>query len=170
MEDLIAQARENINCSQCDTPLAPDKTFCVSCGFPERGTESEKSKFHADRVLNLRKQQYARKELKTGRIILLVIAGLSFLSGLFYFFVHDDSATLIASGILTIVYLALAYWSQQKPLIAMVLGLLVYLTTLVINAIVDPETIYRGIILKVLIIGFLGKGINSALQLRKNQQ
>ena len=83
---------------------------------------------------------------------------------------HDDSATLIASGILTIVYLALAYWSQQKPLIAMVLGLLVYLTTLVINAIVDPETIYRGIILKVLIIGFLGKGINSALQLRKNQQ
>ena len=133
MEELMAQAEDSINCSQCGTPLAPDNIFCVSCGFPERGTESEKSKFHADRVLNLRKQQYARKELKTGRIILLVIAGLSFLSGLFYFFVNDDTATLIASGILTIVYLALAYWSQQKPLIAMVLGLLVYLTTIVIK-------------------------------------
>ncbi|MCW5518972.1 hypothetical protein J1N09_03925 [Aureitalea sp. L0-47] len=169
MEELISRAEEAINCSQCDTIIATDKIFCVSCGFPERGTESEKSKFHADRVLNQRKQQFAKKELKTGRIILLVIAGISFLSGLFYFFVMDDSATLIASGILSIVYLALAYWSQQKPLIAMVLGLLVYLTTLVINAIVDPETIYRGIIMKALIIGFLGKGINSALQLRKNQ-
>jgi hypothetical protein len=169
MEELISQTGEAINCSQCDTPVAPDKIFCVSCGFPERGTESEKSKFNADRVLELRKQQYAKKELKTGRIILLVIAGLSFVSGLFYFFTLDDSATLIASGILSIVYLALAYWSQEKPLIAMVLGLLVYLTTIVINAIVEPETIHRGIIMKVLIIGFLGKGINSALQLRKTQ-
>jgi len=111
----------------------------------------------------------ARKEIKSGRNSLLIIAGLSFLFGVGYFFLHDDSATLIASGILSIVYLGLAFWSQQRPLIALVLGLLVYLTTIVINAIVDPETIYKGIIVKVLIIVFLSKGINSALQLRKTQ-
>lgn len=169
MDDLIQTPAEATHCSLCSAPLAADQNFCVNCGYPEKGTESEKAKFHADRVQNQRKQQFAKKELKTGRIILLVIAGLSFLSGLFYFFAMDDSASLIASGILSIVYLALAYWSQQKPLIAMVLGLLVYLTTIVINGIVEPETIHRGIIMKVIIIAFLGKGINSALQLRKNK-
>lgn len=170
MEELISQPQDVINCSHCGSPMAPDKIYCVHCGFPERGTDSEKSKFHANRVLEQRKGDYAKKEIKTARITLLVIAGLSFLFGIFVFFLNDDSASLIASGVIAIIYLGLAYWSQQKPLVALVLGLLVYLTNLVINAIIEPETIYRGIIVKVLIIAFLAKGINSALQVRKSQK
>jgi len=169
MDELISRPEEVLQCSQCQTPISSDHKFCVNCGFPERGSDREKSGFHANRVLNARRSQMAKKEIKSGRNSLLIIAGLSFLFGIGYFFLHDDTATLIASGILTIVYLGLAYWSQQRPLIALVLGLLVYLTTIVINAIVDPETIYKGIIVKVLIIVFLSKGINSALQLRKTQ-
>jgi len=85
---------------------------------------------------------------------------------LIYFFRFEDSATLIATGILAVIYVVLGYWSQKRPLIALVLGLLVFLTIVVIDAILDPSTIYKGIIIKVLVIGYLAKGINSAMQLR----
>jgi hypothetical protein len=140
--------------------------FCNDCGYPQNGTEDQKSSFHAKRVMKRRQGDEAQKRIRFARNSLYVIAGFSFLYGLFHFFVNDDMATLVSSGILAIIYLALGYWSQQKPLIALVLGLLVYLTLITIGVVLGGEPIYRGIIIKVIIIAYLAKGINSALQLR----
>jgi len=164
MEEILIPAS---SCSLCETSLATDQIFCTGCGYPENGTESEQSKFHANRAINKSKTKEADKRIKSARNTLFVIAGISFLYGVVLFFTLGDSSVLISAGILAIIYLILGFWSQQKPLMALVLALLVYLTTITINAIVEPTSLFSGIIWKVVIIAFLGKGINSALHLRK---
>lgn len=164
MEEL---SRPISQCSHCSTAISIDDKFCISCGFPEGGTEQEQSKFHADRIIEHSKTKESAKVLRNARNTLFVIAALSFLGGLFLFFAMDDFAGLIAQIILSVIYVVLGYWSQQKPLIALVLGLLVYATTVVLMALIEPSTIYRGIIIKIFVIVYLGRGINSALHLRK---
>lgn len=154
-------------CKQCETVLKDEHTYCPSCGYPQRGTAGEKSKFHAERVMNKSKANQAPKVIQQARTILFVIAGITFLYGIILFFSHDDMASLIAAAVMASVYVILGYWSQQKPLVALVLALLVYATNIVINAIAEPSSIYRGIILKGIIIYFLARGINSAIHLRR---
>ncbi len=165
MEEILIKEHY---CSKCNNEIKINQKFCTNCGYPEFGSISDKATFNSNEVQNYYKLKEAPKKIKSARTSLFVISGISFLYGLIMFFSNDDSASLITSAILSIIYLVLGYWSQQKPLIALVLGLLVYLTIMVLNGIIEPSTIYKGIIIKVLIIAYLGKGINSALHLRKS--
>lgn len=158
---------EELSCTHCETLIQKNQKYCPGCGYPQRGTAGEKSKFHADRILKNSKAKEAPKLIRQARNTLFVIAGITLLSGLFMFYFQDDIATLIAAVIMTAIYVILGFWSQQKPLIALVCALLLYLTNIVLSAVIEPETIYKGIIIKIIIIVFLAKGINSALHLRK---
>ena len=164
-----AELPEIIPCTHCLKEVPESNTFCEHCGYPQHGSASEKSKFHADRVMSYSKSKEAPKLIRKARNTLLVIAGISFLSGAYYYLTQDDLGTFISALVLFAVYLTLGFWSQKRPLIALVLGLLVYLTTLVINGIVEPSTVYRGLIIKGIIVVFLAKGINSALHLRNSK-
>lgn len=154
-------------CKQCETVLKDEHTYCPSCGYPQRGTAGEKSKFHANRVMTKSKANQAPVVIRQARNILFFIAAITFLYGIFIFYSHDDIATLIAAAVMSSVYIILGYWSQQKPLIALVLAVLVYATNMVVNAIAEPDTLFRGLILKGIIIYFLARGINSAMHLRR---
>jgi hypothetical protein len=143
-----------------------EQKYCNDCGYPEGGTEQEQSGFHAKQIIRKRERNEASTQIKKGRNSLFVVAAIAFLSGIYYYFKLDDTSVLIVNTILSLSYLLLAFWSQKKPLVALILGLLVYLTTLVINGLIEPETIYKGILVKIFILAYLGKGINSALQLR----
>lgn len=166
MEEIIIP--EKI-CSHCSAPIEVNQKFCTGCGYPEEGTEKEKAVYHADMVLAHSKSKDAPKLIRQARNTLFFIAGITLLFGIYAFFVLEDSATLIAAALMAVIYLVLGYWSQQKPLVALVLALLLYATNIVLSAILDPATIYKGIILKIIIIVFLAKGINSALHLRKSK-
>ena len=165
MEEEILNS---LQCSFCDAPMSENQVFCISCGFPEKGTEQERSKFHANRILEMRKSSDARSGISSARNTLFIIAALTMLWGIYYFFqLGKDSAVLITYTILSIIYLMLGYWSQQKPLVALILGLLVYITIIVLAAILDPTTIFSGFLVKIFVIVYLAKGINSALHLKK---
>jgi len=58
----------------------------------------------------------------------------------------------------------MAYWSQKKPFAALLSALLLYLMVIAINAIVEPTTIFKGILIKIIILSFLIKGVSSAHQ------
>jgi len=157
-----------LQCSFCDVTMDENQAFCVSCGFPEKGTKQEQSKFHADRILNMRKSSEARSGITGARNTLFIIAALTMLWGVYYFFqLGKDSEILITYTILAVIYVVLGYWSQQKPLVALILGLLVYITIIVLAAIFEPATIFSGIIIKIFVIVYLAKGINAALHLKQ---
>ena len=164
MEEAVSQ---ELSCTHCQTIIKEEQKFCPGCGFPQRGTAGEKSKFHAEQSLTRGKSREAPKLIRQARNTLFFVAGITFIYGIIIFFAQDDTATLIAAGIMTGIYLILGFWSQQKPLIALVLGFLLYLTNIVLSAALEPTTIYKGMIIKIIVIVFLVKGINSAMHLRK---
>lgn len=165
MEEILTPIA---HCSKCDTPLPEHQVFCASCGYPERGTDAQKSKFQGQKVLKEREKREAGKKIKSARNTLFIVAAFTFLIGVYYYFQLDrNSGVLITNTILAIVYLLLGFWSQKKPLVSLILGLLVYLTVIVLMGILEPLSIAKGFIFKIIILIYMGKGINSALELKK---
>lgn len=158
-----------MQCSLCETSLGDGSVFCSNCGYPERGTEKEKAVYHASKVMKKNKHFDAEKKIKSARNTLYVMGGFFFLYSMFYYFNGNDLAVLTTNLILAISYFVLGYWSIKKPLAALLLGLLLYSTVVIISAIVEPASLISGILWKVLIIAYLGKGIYSALGLKNGQ-
>lgn len=61
------------------------------------------------------------------------------------------------------IMVALFFWAKRSPFPATLTGLCVYLVVLVLNAVVEPATLLKGVVLKVLIIAGLVGGMNAAL-------
>lgn len=155
------------HCKMCETHVHTESTFCTNCGYPEHGTDKDVAVFHAHNAMEKNKNIDADKRVKSARTTLYVMAGISFIFGLILFFNDLDIAALFADLILCIIYLCLAYWSKQKPVMALLLGLLLFLTTMILSALIDPSTLLQGFLWKILIIFYLGKGIYSASAVKK---
>ena len=68
---------------------------------------------------------------------------------------------------LTAAYLLLWWWAKTKPLPAAVIALLLFITTHVVNAVVEPKTIYQGILIKILFTLALVRAIGAAAEERR---
>lgn len=71
---------------------------------------------------------------------------------------------------LSIVMIGLYFWSKRSPFPAMVTGLCVYLSVIVLNAVFDPATLAQGLLIKALFIGAMISGIKAALAERNAQR
>ena len=97
------------------------------------------------------------KSINQGRIALFVLAGIYIVVGFlesFYIDFHNIVFGIIDWGV-AVCFLGLAIWSFSKPYFALLSGLILYLLIIVILALIDPVTIFSGIIWKVLIITYL---------------
>lgn len=108
------------------------------------------------------------KNLRNARIWLYVIAGLQGAMGIYEYFAYADFGEELrwaALGIdigIGIVFLVLAIWSRKKPAPAFLSALIFYIAISVTFMILDSTNIYKGIILKVLIVIALVKGYKDA--------
>lgn len=157
-------------CSNCSLNMGSEDLFCQSCGFPEKGTSQEKAKFHAKNVMQKSNKEDADKKVKSARNTLYIVGAFTGVVGIGSFFFLDDIALLVTNIILALIYAALGIWSTKKPLAALLSGLLLYITVIVLNGILEPQTLYKGIIWKVLIITYLGKGLYSANLVQKEEK
>ncbi|HUQ12319.1 MAG TPA: zinc ribbon domain-containing protein [Steroidobacteraceae bacterium] len=80
--------------------------------------------------------------------------------------VWEHRGVLIVNLMLSAIMLVLAWWSRWKALPAILIATAIYVAVQVVSAIVDPQTIAQGIIIKVVVIAVLVKGIKGALSLR----
>ncbi|GAA4276799.1 zinc ribbon domain-containing protein [Aquimarina mytili] len=159
MEDVTVT---KILCSQCNTEINSEAKFCTHCGYPENGDEKEKAKFHANKVMQKNKGFNDAKKIKSARNTLYWMAGIFLVSGLFLFFTLNDITILVANLILVVVYLILAYWSKQKPFAALLSALLLFLMVIALNTVLDPSSLFKGILIKIILLSFLIKGVYSA--------
>ena len=106
------------------------------------------------------------KTLKNARIWLYVIAGIQFLVGIFeYFSTADKSIGTIAFGIdamLAVIFLVLALWSREKPVLAFTSALVFYLLVHIGFMMLDPTNIFKGIIIKIFVVMALVKANRDA--------
>ncbi len=156
-------------CSQCNTTINTETKFCTNCGYPENGTEKEQATYHAQKVMKKSQAKDDHKRIKSARNTLYWIAGIFFVSGLFMYYTLQDNAILVTNVIVATIYLVLAYLSQEKPFVAILSGLLLYILVIALNGIVEPATLFKGILVKIIILSFLIKGVYSASQNAKDQ-
>ena len=77
---------------------------------------------------------------------------------------------LVVNGILAVLMGALWLWARRAPLPAIACALALYLVVQVVSAIVDPSSIVKGIIIKLVAFGALYKGFKAALAARAAMQ
>ena len=159
------------HCAACNTEILTGDAFCTNCGYPVRGTKKEQDYFMLKRDWAEIDIASFNKKLKTAANSLYYLAAAFVIYGIvFYFLKQDDPnaiAMLLTNLILAFVFLALGGYALKKPLACIVSGLCLYVIVIILNAIADPATIARGAIVKILIIGYLVKGIKSAIEIEK---
>jgi hypothetical protein len=149
-------------CEHCNSINGPLSKYCSQCSFPIRGSEEEKASFQLTVSSRRRFFDDAMGKIKSARSAIFGLAALFFIFGLFMGFGMGDYATMIVNLVLCVIYLVLAAWCNQNPFGALLTAFIIYLTLIVINMLIDPATLFQGIIIKIVIIAWLAKGIRSA--------
>ncbi|HKH63529.1 MAG TPA: hypothetical protein VKA49_21980 [Flavitalea sp.] len=107
------------------------------------------------------------KHVRRARNTIFVVATTQFVVGLVIGFSWPEESKWISIGIMSIVaviFACLGFWAIKKPYQAILIGLTLYCGLILLDLIVDPAAIVRGIILKIFIIIYLVMGLNNAGQ------
>lgn len=163
---------ENVNlCNCCSVKYEALDAFCNSCGFPLQGTKQEQDFYISERNVKEIELIDLDEKVETARKSLYWISGLTLFSLVFVAFKpapdEDISFTVVTTIVLAAAFLGLAVWGKTRTSTALISGLSLYLIIHILNALVDPRTIISGIIVKVIIIGYLIKGIKSVIEREK---
>lgn len=169
MENTTYTGSSIINCECCAAIVNASDSYCQKCGFPLMGTEQEKNTFKAKYIIDINDQEDLKKQIKNARTSLIVVAVLTILGG----FVEaargekeDTGMIVLIAVILAAIYGGFAIWSNKKPFAALLSGLILFISIILISAFLEPMSIISGIIVKVLVIGYLIKGIVGASKVR----
>lgn len=111
------------------------------------------------------------KSLKNARIWLYIVAALQIGVGIYeYTTVPDPDLALLAAIIdagIGILFILFAIWSYKQPVVAFMTALITYVVINIGFMILEPSHIYKGIIMKVLVIVALVKAFNAAREVEK---
>jgi hypothetical protein len=105
------------------------------------------------------------KHIRNARIMLYIVAGLQLLPLLLLPEGLDDDARnllIILQVIFAAVFVGLAIWTKYKPFAALLTAMIFFLGIWVLGGILNPASIFSGIILKVILIVLLILGIRNA--------
>lgn len=140
------------HCGYCAKPWSwnMDK-FCALCGFPQHGTDQERSDFIYDRGLEKGNKAVAEEQVRKARHALLIVAALNMVPYLF----TGEAAMIVTGLVISCIFLGLAIWTKHKPLPAIITALSLYGLLILVAAIEEPASLFSGIILKVIVISAL---------------
>jgi len=103
-----------------------------------------------------------KSKIKSARIALLVVGILQCGVGLIEVLALDMPWLALAiDGGIGLVFIGLYFYSSENPKGAFMAGLILYLLIHVLVAVFDPTTLFKGIIMKAIIISVLVGGLNA---------
>lgn len=111
------------------------------------------------------KLKIAAERLKMSRIWVFVLGGLQLGIGIYQWIAVPDkylaNIGLLTDGGLGICFLALAWYSYQKPALAFFTALLLYLMLNAIIGYLNPSFLFNGVLIKALILMLLMKAFTN---------
>jgi len=159
-------------CYYCkSTGLTEVDKFCPNCAFPQQGGQKMMKKFI--RNINNKHTLLAdqKKAINKARYILFGLSILfTLLSILLGVVTEFNLGVLLTNLVVAGIYLGLGLWSRKNPFPAILTGFFLYITLIVINAVINPMTIIQGLIIKFFVIaGFVYgyKGVKDSAILEK---
>ncbi|MDG1573429.1 hypothetical protein OZ410_13955 [Robiginitalea sp. M366] len=154
-----------ITCPACKSAQREPVDFCTRCRYPFLGTDAERAR-HIGRIIEQKGVLVdVAVALKRSRYILFGIAGFTVLAlviGLL-----AGTADLLGAGItlmLALVFFICGLFMERQPVLCTAIPLMFYLGNMGVAYMTDPALIFRGIVLKLAIIGMLGYGIYLVLK------
>ena len=113
------------------------------------------------------------KPIRRARTMLFIIAGLQLVILAFMAGGNDESNWItIAIGVfVALVFVILGIWTRKKPFAALLIALIFYIALMAGDGILDPMSLFRGIIFKIAVIVLLILGLRNAkeaIDLRKS--
>jgi len=178
-------------CPYCQANNEADASFCAACGMALPRMEGTTPRVVAEGSIAATaagqdvQGRQLKKKLKNACTALFAVAILQSLATLLVLFVlrsryypdgwdtaSEEVQGAVQSVILTmagiaVAFAALGFWARKSPLPATIIGLVLYLTAMIADAVMEPETIAQGLLVKAIIIAVLAKGISAAVQYRK---
>jgi len=117
-----------------------------------------------------------RQQINKARNWLMAVAALQTVGSMVYYFKLTGQgveppaaiAAVVIIGALALVFWGLWFWSKYALFPAALTALILYVSVLLLDAIVDPETFFQGIIMKVIIGCGLYIAVSTSYRLRKN--
>jgi hypothetical protein len=178
---------EAITCPHCQAVNAPDAQFCEACGKavaasvgaggPRIVQEGEYAATDAGAALQ---SDLLQKDLKKTTGALLAVAILQVVVGTFVVVVSSGREVLgtqakaanpavPALSVYTIgaIFFGLYFWARKSPYPAAIVGLVVFVTVHLLDALVDPAALLRGIVVKVIVIAVLVNAIKAGARHRE---
>ena len=117
--------------------------------------------------------QSAASNLKKARNAIFVIAGLILVGNLIMMGVSDtfDTVGLIITLLATGVFIGLAFMLKRQPLPSVIIALVLFVGLWVVDIVMlGPDYLFKGIIVKAIIIYFLVTGIGYAREMERVQK
>jgi hypothetical protein len=110
------------------------------------------------------------KHIRNARILLFVMAGLQLVSIAFIDFTASELEVGIGVGLTVFVagvFLGLAFYTEKRPYTAILIALILYSLLIIGDAIVEPASILKGILLKILIVVLLIRGLSNGREVER---
>lgn len=162
----VPEALVDTTCKNCSKTVPAGQKFCTHCGFPVHATPEEEDQFYYRQGAKQLELDSLDKTISNARNALWIIAGVTAVFGLGIYFFNPDAeaamAVLITNLIVAGIFVALGFWANQKPFTALLSALILYVTLYLYGVIVAGANPLSGIIVRVIIVVYLVKGINSA--------
>ncbi|WP_295798597.1 hypothetical protein [Mucilaginibacter sp.] len=161
-----------LRCDGCFTAISDVDVYCANCGYPLKGTPDEQKRF----IYRQNKSDFDlvafTKRVKNAGETLYYLAGYFIFAGLvntWHFWGVDNMlAIVIPNLILAMLFVALAGYSAKKPLACFISGLALYVVVEILIIVNNPGSIgLVSLIIIGVIIGYLIKGIKSAVDIEK---
>jgi hypothetical protein len=167
----VTKPTTSISCPACEKNNGFENSFCEGCGYPLQGTEAQQKVFMYQRSYKHLDLHEVNKKIEKATNSLYALAAFSVISGiLFYAATPEENnplPVLIANMVLSAIYLTLALFSKKQAVAAIVSGLSLFVVVQLLNMILEPASIVRGIIFKIAIFIYLIKGVQSAFEAQK---
>jgi prepilin signal peptidase PulO-like enzyme (type II secretory pathway) len=109
------------------------------------------------------------KPVKRVRILLFIMAGLQLLA-IFTATDLPEPENWITMGLFVFlagVFAVLAFWTKKRPYTAIITALSIYIVLHVLSAILEPASIVRGIIVKIIVVVMLVTALKNAKEIQQ---
>ena len=111
------------------------------------------------------RSHHHQKQIRQARLTIYVVAGIQLIFGMVSGFQFGGNTGWFIFGItasIALIFFALGIWARKKPFTAILIALILYSLLLITDLIMQPATIIKGILVKILIIIFLVRGLKKA--------
>ena len=140
--------------------------------MPEESNQNQpESIFSEDDFIN----QGYDKHIKQARNAIFAVAVLITISVLFLAINNSDYneyiwLDVLIYGVFVAGFVFLGLWTKKKPYYAIIGALILYALFIALNAALDITTLYKGIIIKIIVVVLLVKGINDAKETQERKE